>query len=365
MKIAVNTRFLLKNKLEGIGRFTYETMRHFALEHPEHEFIFFFDRPFDASFIFAENVTPVVLFPLARHPFLFIWWFEWSVARALKKYKIDVFISPDNFLCLNTSVPTILIVHDIAFKHFSDNDKWINRLYYRYFMPRFLKKATHILTVSEFTKSDIIRHFNIQNDKITVCYNGCREGFTPLSTKGDYLLYMGAVHPRKNVHRLIEAFDAFKKQYKTPLKLMIAGRFAWQTGAVKSAYDAAEYREDIIFKGYITDQEATKLMGEAIGFVYVSNFEGFGIPLLEAMNCDVPIITSNLSSMPEVAGEAALLVNPESVSEISQALAQLVFNTELRLKLIEKGRIQHLKFSWEKTANILMETVKRNSNSTI
>ncbi len=356
MRIAVNTRFLLKNKLEGIGRFTYETMQRLAVAHPEHEFIFLFDRAFDASFVFSKNVTPVVLFPQARHPILFIWWFEWSVVRALKKYQADVFISPDNFLSLRTKVSTVLVVHDIAFVHFKDGDKWINKVYYRYFMPRFLKKAHHILTVSEFTKQDIVEHFKIEKDKITVCYNGCREGFYPnqiLDFKSDYFIYMGAVHPRKNVHHLIEAFDIFKKQHNSPLKLMICGRFAWQTGAVKSAYDAAEYKSDIIFKGYVTDEEAVSLMQNALGLVYVSNFEGFGIPLLEAMHCDIPIVTSNISSMPEVVGDAAILVNPESVEEIAGALSKLAFNDGLRQVLIEKGRIQRTKFSWEKTAQVL------------
>lgn len=361
MRIAVNTRFLLKDKLEGIGQFTYQTLRYLTRQYPEHEFIFFFDRPYHPSFIFSENITPVVLYPPARHPLLFVAWFEWSVARALKQYKADIFISPDNFLCLNTDIPTILVVHDIAFVHFSDNDKWINRLYYRYFMPRFLKKAQHILTVSKFTQQDIIEHFDVDAAKMTVCYNGCRDGFYPKKspdTEGGYFFYMGAVHPRKNVHRLIEAFDAFKKETLSPLKLVIAGRFAWQTGAVKEAYEAALYKPDIVFKGYVSDDEALALMQSAWGFVYVSTFEGFGIPLLEALNCDIPIITSNVSSMPEVVGEAAILVNPESVDDIKKALSQLTFDTELRQNLIEKGRIQRQKFSWEKTAETIMNIVK-------
>ena len=372
LKIAVNTRFLLKNQLEGIGRFTFETFRRLATTHPEHEFIFFFDRPFDASFIFSSNVTSVVLFPPARHPFLFIWWFEWSVARALKKYQADIFISPDNFLSLSTSTPTLLVVHDIAFAHFVDNDKFINRLYYKYFMPRFLKQANRIITVSEFTKQDIINYYKINPSKIAVCYNGCREEFKPINAREKegilnqnahytegvrYFLYVGAVHPRKNVHRLIEAFDAFKKQHNTPFKLLICGRFAWQTGEVKTAFDKADYQKDIIFTGYVSDEVVVRLTAAAQAFVYVSNFEGFGIPILEAMHCDVPVITSNTSSMPEVAGDAALLVNPESVEEITNALSQLAFDKNLRQHLIEKGRIQRSKFSWKKTAAIIYDNI--------
>ena len=356
--------------MEGIGRFTEETFRRIVMAHPEHEFIFFFDRPFNRSFVFASNVTPVVLFPPARHPLLFAWWFEWSVTRALKKYQADVFISPDNFLSLSTSTPTLLVVHDIAFVHFVDNDTLINRWYYQYFMSRFLKRANKILTVSEFTKQDIVRHFNIDSKKIGVCYNGCREEFKPLSTPKDILdgiqiyteglpffLYVGAVHPRKNVHRLIEAFDTFKIETPSDIRLIICGRFGWLTGEVKTAFEKAVYKQDIIFTGYLADEEVVQLTAAALAFVYVSHFEGFGLPIVEAMNCDVPVITSNSSSMPEVAGDAALLVNPESVSEMTGALKKIAFDQYLRQNLIEKGRVQRKQFSWDKTADMVYRNI--------
>jgi glycosyltransferase involved in cell wall biosynthesis len=371
MKIAINTRFLLPNP-EGVGHFTFEVIKQMAINHPEHEFIFFFDRPYDARFIFAKNITPVVLSPPARHPFLFYIWFEWSVARALKKYNADVFFSPDNFLSLITKIPTVLVVHDIAYAHFPDNGSWIFRQYYRYFMPRFVQKAAHILTVSTFTKEDLIEHFPfLKRDNITVCYNGCRDNYTPLSilaqndvkkqyTNGyDFFLYVGAVHPRKNVHRLIEAFDLYKKQNNTATKLVICGRFAWQTGSVKSAYDAAIFKKDIIFTGYINEADLATLTASALAMVYVSLFEGFGVPILEAMHCDVPIITSDRTSMPEVAGEAAILVNPESVEMIAKAMENVENDPILREKLIENGRLQRLKFSWEKTATVVYDALKK------
>jgi glycosyltransferase involved in cell wall biosynthesis len=383
LKIAVNTRFLLKDKLEGIGLYTLEVVKRMAAAHPEDEFIFFFDRPFDPSFVFEKNITPVVLSPPARHPLLFIAWFEWSVSRALKKYKADVFLSPDNFLSLSTSIPTVLIVHDIAFTHFSENDKWVNRLYYKFFTPKFLKRANTILAVSEFTKQDILSKFSfVEKNKIKVAYNGCREIFQPLLTLSEkvnilekniecneilitfgtegppFFLYVGAVHPRKNVHRLIEAFDLFKKRTKSSVQLVLCGRFAWHTGAVKTAYDTTTFKQDIIFKGYVEDKEIVKLTASALAVTYVSLFEGFGVPLLEAMNCDTPIITSNVSSMPEVVGEAALLVNPESVDEIANAMQAVFENENLRENLIEHGRIQRAKFDWDKTADIVYSQLK-------
>jgi glycosyltransferase involved in cell wall biosynthesis len=370
MRIAINARFLLPNKLEGIGYFTYEVVKRMIAAHPEHDYILFFDRPYHSQFYFGDKVKHIVLFPQARHPFLFVWWFEWAVARALKEHKVDVFFSPDNFLTLNTNVPSVLVVHDIAYAHFSDNSSWINRLYYHFFTPRFVKKAQHILTVSEFTKQDLLLHFPfLQKEKMTVCYNGCRDIFIENTeggiekefsvTEKPYFLYVGAVHPRKNVHRLIQAFDEYKKNTKSDTKLVICGRFAWKTGAVKTAFDNSFFKKDIIFTGYMSDEKVALLMASALAVVYVSLFEGFGVPLLEAMNCNVPIITSNVTSMPEVAGDAAILVNPENIEDIANAMVTIGKDPILRQKLVENGQKQRIKFDWEKTTEIVFETIKK------
>ncbi|MFN3342698.1 MAG: hypothetical protein ACK40M_08385, partial [Flavobacteriales bacterium] len=118
MRIAVNTRFLLPGKMEGFGWYSYETLRRIVVAHPEHEFIFLFDRPFDRRFVFASNVIPIVIGPQARHPFLFWIWLEVSVKRALKKYKADVFVSPDGYLSLGTAVPSVAVIHDLNFEHY-------------------------------------------------------------------------------------------------------------------------------------------------------------------------------------------------------------------------------------------------------
>ena len=369
MTIAINTRFLLKDRLEGIGWFTYETIRRLVEWHPEHKFLFFFDRPFDKKFIFADNVKPVVLFPPARHPFLFYIWFEFAVSKALKKYKADVFISTDGFLSLSTKVPTLLVIHDLAHVHFPNQVKFWEQQYYQHFMPKFAQKAARIATVSEYSKQDIHQQYQIPLEKIDVVYNGVRKDFKPLdsltktaikakySHGQDYFFYIGAVHPRKNIHRLITAFDQFKQATNAPIKLLIAGRFAWQTGVVKDAYDQANFKEDIEFLNYVADEEVPLLMGSALGFVYVSLFEGFGIPLVEAMSCEVPIITANVSSMPEVVGEAGLKVNPNSVEAIKNGMMELYENEAKRNNLIESGKIQKNKFSWEKSAQKLTKSL--------
>jgi glycosyltransferase involved in cell wall biosynthesis len=371
MIIAVNTRFLLPNRLEGMGWVAYETLSRMVAAHPEDTFVFFFDRPFEPSFVFAKNVIPVVLFPQARHPFLFVWWFEWSVARALKRYNADVFLSPDNFCTLRTDVPTCLVVHDVAWTHPESRVGGLMQWYYDFFAPRFLQKATRIVTVSNFVKQDALRAYPFLDEKkIEVAHNACRSDFKPLSeaektsvkaqyTEGSpFFIFVGAVHPRKNVHRLIEAFGLFKKRTNSAVKLVIVGRFGWQTGDVKAAFDGSDYQKDIIFTGYVANEEVPKLVGSALAVTYVSLSEGFGIPILEGFNCDVPVLTSTTTSMPEVAADAALLVNPESIEDIANGMEKLATNADLRADLIEKGKKRRVDFDWNNSAAILYKNVQ-------
>ncbi len=370
MKIAVNTRFLLKDKLEGIGWVTYELLKRMVEQHPEDEFIFFFDRTYDEHFIFGKNVKPVVLYPSARHPLLWLTWFETAIPLALKKYKADVFFSPDGYCSLLTNTKTVMITHDIAHLHFPEQIPFLVKKYYTSFVPKFLNRADHIISVSHFTKKDIIQQYGIHSNKISVVENGCREGFFPLQEQeqikirkkyaggNPYFFYIGAVHPRKNLHRLILAFDQFKKKNQSSIQLLLGGRFAWQTDSVKDAYEMAEYQHDIQFLGYIPEEDLPKVMASAYAFVYPSLFEGFGLPVLEAMHCDIPVITSTSSSLPEVAGDAGLLVNPTSVDEIALALEKIYVNSSLREKLIKKGRVQRTQFNWDQSAKKVYQILR-------
>lgn len=370
MRIGINARFLLANKLEGIGRYSYEIIKRMVEKHPEDEFIFFFDRPYAQEFIFAKNVTPVVVFPPARHPFLWYLWFEISLPNALKKYNIDVFFSPDAYLSLRSDVPTLLTIHDIAFVHFPDLISGLVSKYYHYYTPKFLAKARKIAAVSDFTKQDLIQNYQIEAHKIEVVYNGCQNIYHPLNIDNqrnirekysngcDYFFFVGAVHPRKNVHRLIAAFNQFKQKCQSDMKLLIAGRFAWQTGEVKSAFDNSAFQKDIIFLGFVSEEELPQLMASAFALTYISQFEGFGIPLLEAMHCEIPIVTSTVSSLPEVVGEAGLCVNPNDIEAIAEAMTRLFQNAELRLSLVEKAKQQRQRFDWDKSAERIYELLK-------
>ncbi len=374
-KIAVNTRFLIKNRLEGIGLFTYESLKRITKAHPEIDFYFLFDRKFDEEFIFGDNIKPVVLFPQARHPFLWYWWFEISVARWLKKNNPNLFLSTDGYACLNTDVPQVLVIHDLAYEHYKEHVYGLARSYYRYFMPKFAQKAQRIATVSKFSKNDIIQRYHIPADKIDVVYNGAKEVYQPVGdeikkavrgryTEGeDYFLYVGSIHPRKNVKTLLLAFDEFKKQTKSDFKLLIVGRKAWDFNEVEKVHSQMQFGNDVKFLGHMEPEELAQITASAYAMVYVSLFEGFGIPIVEAMSCGVPVITSNVTSMPEAAGDAGLWVDPLSGSEISAAMKRLVEDKSLREDLISKGRIQLKKFSWDLTAEKLWACCEKVMNA--
>lgn len=365
MRIAINTRFLLKDKLEGIGWFTYEVVKRIVLSHPEHEFVFLFDRAYDESFIFAKNVKPVVVNPPARHPVLWYLWFEWAIPSVLKKEKIDLFLSTDGYLSLKTKVPTAVVLHDLAFVHHPEDVHGLVSKYYNYFTPLFAKRANRILTVSEFTKQDVIKNYKIDSDLIDVVYNGVNDSFKPLPvdekakvkdtlTKGeDYFVYIGALHPRKNINRLFKAFDAFKKQTNSTTKLVIVGRKAWSVKEIEETYESMTFKADVIFTGRLSTSDLIETLASSKALTYIPYFEGFGIPIIEAQKCGVPVITSNRTSMPEVAGDSAHLVDPFDEHSIQEALVKLDAEEEYRKLLIEKGSENVQRFSWDITAQLV------------
>ncbi|MCK5339117.1 MAG: glycosyltransferase family 4 protein [Bacteroidales bacterium] len=375
MKIAVNTRLLLPDKLEGIGWVAYETLKRITTAHPEHEFYFIFDRKWDERFIFSDNVIPMVAGPQARHPLLYYIWFEWSVPRILKKIRADLFLSPDAYLSLKTDVPSIPVFHDLNFEHYPKDVPVLERKYYRYFFPRYARKASRIVTVSEFSKKDIVNLYDIPPEKVSVVYNGANEDFKPvndavkeetrktLSGGCPYFIFVGALHPRKNLARLFQAFDHFKEAHKTDIKLVVVGNKKYWTGEIRNAYEGMKNKEEVIFSGRMAAEDLHKAVASALAMTYVSYFEGFGIPIIEAYRCDTPVVTSNVTSMPEVAGDAAVLVDPFSVKSIADGLEKVALDPELRATMIEKGRARSKLFTWQNSADNLWSVIENVLNT--
>jgi glycosyltransferase involved in cell wall biosynthesis len=374
VRIAVNTRLLLKNKLEGIGWFTFESLKRITQQHNNHEFIFIFDRPFHKDFIFSDNITPVVVGPPARHPLLYHIWFNISLKRILKKYKADVLLSPDGYLPLNTKVKTLAVFHDLNFEHYPNNIPPANRYYYKKYFPKFAQKANRLATVSNFSKKDIVNLYKIDESKIDVVFNGANKGFKPLSVKEkhlarkkytqgkDYFIFIGALNPRKNLVNLLKAFDEFKKADKRDIKLLIVGEKMFNTGETFVTFENMQYKSQVLFTGRLQDNELQNALASALALTYVSYFEGFGIPIVESFYAETPVITSNVTSMPEVAGDAAVLVDPFSIDDIAKALTQLSDNEELRNNLIAKGRERRKIFDWQITADLLWNAIEKTAN---
>jgi len=371
LRIAINTRLLIKNKLEGIGWFTYETLKRITSQHPEHQFYFIFDRAHDDSFIFSNNVTPIVVFPQARHPFLYYTWFEISIPRILKKIKPNLFFSPDGYLSLTTDVKSMNVFHDLNFVHYPQDLPYLERKYYNYFFPKYAHKAKRIATVSEYSKSDIIKQFGISPNKIDVVYNGANEGFRPLDEKfktqtreqftdgAPYFIFVGALHPRKNLVNLFDAFDKFRSSGEFDTKLLIVGEKMWWTHEIKGAYEKMQFKDEVVFSGRLAFEKLQQAVASALALTYVSYFEGFGIPIVEAFNAGTPVITSNITSMPEVAGDAALLVDPFSIESISGAMMRIAKDEKLRKTLVEKGMERAKNFSWQKSADRLWASIEK------
>lgn len=371
MKIAVNTRLLLKDKLEGIGWFTYESLKRIVLNHPEHSFYFIFDRKHDPQFVFADNVVPVEIFPPARHPYLWYIYFEFSIPRVLRKIKPDLFLSTDGWLSLHTSVPQVDVIHDLNFEHRQDFLKSKYQNFYTRFFPRYARKAVRLATVSEFSKQDLQRFYNIPEEKIDVVYNGSNAVYKPLGEEEQisvrqqyadgcrYFLFVSAIHKRKNLANILRAFDHYKQEAADNTKFLVVGARAGQQDDVDEVLRGMKCAQDVRFLGRMSADDLAGLMASALGLVYATLFEGFGIPIVEAFNAETAVITSNVTSMPEVAGNAALLVDPYSVAEIAAAMTQLATNEPLRQELIQKGREQRTKFSWDQTAERLWDCVMR------
>lgn len=371
MVIAVNTRLLIEDKLEGIGWFTFETLKQITQNHPQHQFIFIFDRPCSEKFIFAKNITPVVIGPPARHPVLWYLWFEFRIPRILKKYKADLFLSPDGYLSLNTKTPQLAVIHDINFVHRPQDLPWLKAKYYNHFFPKFARKATRIATVSNYSKTDITRSFNIDVAKIDVVYNGINTVYNPTpaqnqkATRGkytsgsEYFLFVGALHPRKNITGLLEAFNIFKMEDEKGIKLLIVGGQMHKTGKISKTYKNMQFKNDVVFTGRVTTSELHSILGAALALTFVPFFEGFGIPVVEAMSAGVPVICANTTSLPEVGGDAVIYVDPNNSGQISDAMTLLAGNPEKRSELIQKGFTQKEKFSWGKTAKLLWKSIEK------
>ena len=359
MTIGVNARHLIKGRLEGIGWYSYEILKRLVKLMPNQKFIFFYDRktPF---LILGQNITNVVLFPPARHPMLFKLWFNYILPKAFKKYGVNLFFSPDGFVSLKSTINQIGVIHDLNFEHYPE-DLPLNVLnYYKTYMPLFAEKAKEIITVSNFSKEDIINKYNIDSKKIKVIYNGGNNIFKPLS-KNDrhqflvehkqkpYFIYVGSLHKRKNIERMLKAFQLFNNTNQ--MEFIIIGREMW-----KGQLNLEGLLKNVKFLGRKSGKELAHWLAASSALVYISYFEGFGLPVLEGMMAGVPVISANTTSLPEVGGNSVIYVDPFNIESIHQGMKEAIYK-EIKYKAL--GIQQSQKFSWDRSASTLCSIIKK------
>jgi glycosyltransferase involved in cell wall biosynthesis len=368
--IAINTRHWIPGHMEGIGRYEMNMAVELSRLHPDVSFHWIFDRKPHVDLQIPANVTVHKAFPPARHPLLLTWWYEWTVPALLRKIKADVFLSADNINSLRSPCPTITVIHDIGFEHNPSDlpHRWAR--YYTEKTPGFIHAASKVVTVSEFSRQDIIQTYHTDADKIAVVGNGVADMFLPmpdekisqirtLLTGGrPYFFVLGSMHPRKNLKKTIEAYIQFRQGGEFDYPLVISGRPLWRDPFMNDLMQTGVFDKDIIFTGYLNDEAVAETMGASFALLFMSCWEGFGVPLIEAFACGVPVIASNATAIPEVVGDAALMAYPTSAGDIAAAMKRLVSDNNLQRELKEKGLLRAKKFSWTNSASDMWKVIE-------
>lgn len=368
MKIAVDARSANREKVSGGGIYLKNLLRGIAQLDSKNDYLLFIDSELNNSFpVQKENFQTKTLKSA-------IAWTQLRLPHALFAHRPDVYFSPHHWLpALTPKCRKVVTIHDLSFLKYPQYFGLKTSLYFKMSTYHAVKAADKIITISHNSKKDLLHHYSVDEKKIKVIHLGCDEIFHfPLDDAqsqkilvkyqigNKYIFFLGDLHLRKNVDRLIKAFEQVKKKKKTEHKLVITGKKDWLSQQIYNLIGNSKVKDEIILTGYVPREVLPYLMGNAEMFVFPSLFEGFGMPLLEAMAARTPIITSNTTSMPEIAGDAAILVNPQSIDEIANAIEQLLENESLREDLVQKGSHQVKKFSWQKTARETLNLLCQN-----
>jgi glycosyltransferase involved in cell wall biosynthesis len=289
-------------------------------------------------------------------------WEQVGLPALVRRHRLDVLHSPHYTMPLRHSARSVVTFHDLTFLLYPELHQVAKRIFFPAIMRWSARHARRIITVSESTRRDLIRMLGVPPDRVTTVLSAADSDYRPAPgaevadvcaryglRPGEYLLYVGVLEPRKGVDRLVEAFSRV-----TPaaggLTLVIAGKRGWMYDRIFAQVAALGLQEQVRFPGYVPRADLPALYSGARAFVYPSRYEGFGLPVLEAMSCGTPVITTNVSSMPEVAGDGALLVDPDDVHGLAAALARVVHNARLREELSCRGQARAASFSWERCA---------------
>jgi len=374
MRIGIDCR-MFGLKFTGIGRCAYELVKRIisineTLSTPD-QIVLFFNKNEFHEFPESKYVKKVLV--NAQHYSLkeqtkFLW--------LLYREKLDIVHFPHFNVPLLYRKPYTVTIHDLTLSLFPGNKmtKWYQRLAYHIVIKNAVKSAKKIIAVSENTKQDLVKMLHVPEKKMEVIYNGISEEFEMMEDvskftktlnkykiKKEFLLYTGVWRSHKNLPRLVHAFSILKHKYHLDLQLVITGKYDPCYPEVHRAAQLLNLQEDVIFTGAVSEQELVHLYNAALIYVLPSLYEGFGLPILEAMKCGTPVAASNISSIPEICGDGnAVLFDPYSIDDIAAKINSLYRDTKLQAELVNKGLKRASEFSWDRMAK---ETYKLIINS--
>jgi len=296
-------------------------------------------------------------------------WTHLRLSWEMIRYPPDLLFVPSHVLPLAHPPLSLVTVHDLGYLRFPAAHPLRQRLYLDLSTRWSARAATHLLADSQATRADLIRHYRTPPDKVTVAYPGYDETLAPVrdpaaiaevqrrhAIRGPYLLYLGTLQPRKNLAHLI---DAFARLGDKSFSLVLAGRRGWLYDDLFAQVRRLGLEERVLFPGYIPEEDKAALLSGALAFVFPSLYEGFGLPILEAQACGCPVICANTSSLPEVAGAGALLVDPHDTEALAAAMGRLAAEPGLREHLVEAGFANLPRFSWQRCAQTVLEVIDR------
>ena len=373
MRIAINT-LSLSNTKAGMGNYIYHLVDNLAVIDKNNTYLIFISEAnkgfFNAN---QENLIFIKVGRFMANKFIRFLWEQFVLPVHIFRYEIDVLHSPGFVIPFFASCRRILTIADTTFITHAHSHTFFKQIYFGLLMPLSIKRADSVISISKNTKSDILSIVNVEPNKIIPIYLAADDIFKKSSKerarsvlrrkyshKGNgalseslrrpFLLFVGVIEPRKNIEGILHAFYELKDTLLKRHRLVIVGKKGWKCGSIFSLIESLGLRDRVIFTGYVPDEDLVNFYNAADILLYPSFYEGFGIPIVEAMSCGCPVITSDVSSMPELAGNAAMLVNPHNNHELVRAIASIFQDKSLRRKLISQGLVQSRRFSWKKCA---------------
>lgn len=374
MKIGVDARVI--KQYPGLGRYCTNVLRSLLEIDRENEYIIFTLTPEQLTFLKVyENIRIVhVDYPVLSYKTFY------AFSHFINKYKPDVFFETFQVAPLRVLCPMVIVLHDmmdLMYKDAFTHHHFIIRMGLKYFfkfaVPRSIRKASVIITVSESTKRDLLSYFDIDEKKVTTILEGVEENFRPItdidvlrSVKIRYglldrfVLYLGSIKPYKNLEGVLESFSKlYRTGFNDNVKLVIAGLKHFSLDKVNNKISMLDIKDKVLHVGFIDEKDLPVVYTLAEVFLFPSIWEGFGLPALEAMACGTPVITSNTTSLPEVVGDAGMQVNPYNIAEITHNLMLLLNDSGLRKVLSQRGIERVRTFTWEKAARETLKVIEQ------